>query len=439
MTQRSAFQLISALVVGASACFGQVDLTILHLFPFGGPSAPECTLVETSPGVFYGTTSTGSGSAGTLFRVTSDGSFAVMHTFDAGTEGASPVGALVQGFDGKLYGVASQGGGEGNGTIFRSNLRGDVEVLHDVSSGTPYSLIQAANGALYGTTSGGEGAYRLSSSGHPQTIHAFTGAEGSPVGPLTQASDGNFYGVTSVGIYRLTPGGAFQMLHPFSGLDGSSPVGNLAQSRDGRLYGVNAFGGAHNFGTVYSISLAGGFRVDHAFTGGADFGYPLTGTARANDGFVYGATGLGPGQVFRVGGGTYEVVVTLPSTMPGGNPNFPSPAVVQGSDGKLYGVQTTFGGSVYSLDVGLTPPLPRAGRLTPNAGPVGTKVAVFGVHLLGATNVAFNGVPAPFVVGSGNVIYASVPAGATSGPITVATPNGIAQTREPFEVTASGN
>jgi uncharacterized repeat protein (TIGR03803 family) len=68
-------------------------------------------------------------------------------------------------------------------------------------------LVQGADGNFYGTTSDigfvGQGAvYKLTSSGALTVLHSFTGGQdgGVPVAGLVQASDGNFYGVTTPGL-----------------------------------------------------------------------------------------------------------------------------------------------------------------------------------------------------------------------------------------------
>lgn len=435
--------LLIAWSLSAISSYAQVTFQQIYLFPFStpGPNAPECTLVETSPGVFYGTTSTGSYPTGTLFRVTSTGDYSTLASFDSTTEGTSPQGALVQYVDGNLYGVAFGGGVNGGGTLYRTDLSGNIRVLYNFpSASTPYSLILSSKGGLYGTVSGSRSsAFVLGASGQPITLHTFSGAEGSPAGPLAEANDGNLYGLTSNGIYQLTPSGKFTMLHVLSGNDGSSPIGNLVQSANGLLYGVAFIGGTDNFGTVFAASATGGFQVIHNFTGAApDLGFPLTGTARANDGAVYGTAGLGPGTVFRVSPkNQFTTVVEFPTSFPGGNPNFPSPALVQGSDGFLYGVQTTFGGAVYKLGVGLTGPLPSVSTIQPASGPVGAKVTLFGDNLLGATAVSFNGALAPFSVDGVQVINAVVPPDATTGLVTITTPNGSRASKGTFTVTSA--
>src|SRR6266478_2324582 len=65
---------------------------------------------------------------------------------------------------------------------------------------------------------------------------------------------------------------------------------------------------------------------------------------------------------------------------------------------------------------------PTVSSFTPTSGPVGTSVTISGANFTGATAVLFNGTSASFTVGSATTITATVPAGATSGPISVTTP-----------------
>ncbi|MBV8489902.1 MAG: hypothetical protein JO199_05165, partial [Candidatus Eremiobacteraeota bacterium] len=53
---------------------------------------------------------------GTLFKITTSGSFGVVHKF-TGTDGAVPQGALVQ-VGSSLYGTTFQGGAKNVGTVF---------------------------------------------------------------------------------------------------------------------------------------------------------------------------------------------------------------------------------------------------------------------------------------------------------------------------------
>jgi cytochrome c peroxidase/uncharacterized membrane protein YeaQ/YmgE (transglycosylase-associated protein family) len=59
----------------------------------------------------------------------------------------------------------------------------------------------------------------------------------------------------------------------------------------------------------------------------------------------------------------------------------------------------------------------------PTFGPAGTSVTITGTAFTGATAVSFNGVASAFTEGPAGTITTTVPAGATTGPITVTTPS----------------
>jgi hypothetical protein len=113
--------------------------------------------------------------------------------------------------------------------------------------------------------------------------------------------------------------------------------------------------------------------------------------------------------------------------------------LAQATDGKIYGVSYNggayTGGTVFSMDLGLPKPLPHVGTINPTSGSAGQSILLFGDVLLGATAVSFNGAPATtFTVPSNQGIWATVPSGATTGPITVTTPNGSYTTTQAFTV-----
>jgi hypothetical protein len=117
--------------------------------------------------------------------------------------------------------------------------------------------------------------------------------------------------------------------------------------------------------------------------------------------------------------------------------------VVQGADGKICG--TTIGGGVVSdnqqpsgtvwvLDAGLRAPAATVGGFAPSSGAVGTTVLIRGSHMIGTTAVMFNGVEAAFKVLNTNFVSATVPAGATSGPIAVTNAGGKTVTAAHFVI-----
>ena len=126
-------------------------------------------LIQVTDGNFYGTTSEGGNSTdcfyydscGTVFKIAPSGTFTTLHSFD-NTDGGNPFAGLVQATDGNLYGSTWGGGTSSYGTLFKITTRGVLTTLYNfcfsgcTSGDSPYAgLIQATDGNLYGTTSGG--------------------------------------------------------------------------------------------------------------------------------------------------------------------------------------------------------------------------------------------------------------------------------------------
>ncbi len=72
-------------------------LTVLRtLVPTTDGSLPKGSLVQASDGNFYGVTSTGGTyKAGTIFKLTSTGTFSVMRHLNLVTDGGTPLGGLI--------------------------------------------------------------------------------------------------------------------------------------------------------------------------------------------------------------------------------------------------------------------------------------------------------------------------------------------------------
>jgi len=194
-------------------------------------------------------------------------------------------------------------------------------------------------------------------------LHDFNpGNAGSyPFESMIQATDGNLYGITYYGgatgsgingggtVFRIVPGGTLTILHSFSTNDGngSNPRG-IMQANDGNFYGVTNDGGAHNYGTVFKMTPTGTTTVLHSFAGGAtDGAYPYGGLVQAADGNLYGTTGYGgpaatgmsngDGAVFKITTAGVETVLYFFSTTDGANGSVPEAALIQATDGNLYG------------------------------------------------------------------------------------------------------
>ena len=343
-------------------------VTVLHAFTGGADGAtPMASLIQATDGNFYGTTgSGGTANKGTAFKMTPAGTVTVLHAFTGGADGSGPVAPLTQATDGNLYGTTVSGGGSlSAGTIFRMALDGTFAVMHTFASEGANSnagLIQASDGNLYGTTEFGGPffngiAFRMTLAGAFTTLHAFgSGSDGSkPVAALVQGVDGNFYGTTLNGgtankgtVFQITPAGVTTILHSFvGGSDGFEPLATLVSSDDGTLYGTVSLGGSPGAGSVYTISPGGAFNVLHTFIGGADGVVPQAGVVQASDGNFYGTTAgggeSGAGTVFKITpAGTTTVLHAFNYT----DGSAPFGALLQGTDGNLYG--TTRRGGVFS-------------------------------------------------------------------------------------------
>ena len=95
-------------------------LTMLYNFQGNTDGvAPECELALGSDGNFYGTTPVGGVSnGGTVFQITPAGAFTLLYNFQGSTDGVAPVGGVIFGADGRLYGTTPGGGTTNCGTIY---------------------------------------------------------------------------------------------------------------------------------------------------------------------------------------------------------------------------------------------------------------------------------------------------------------------------------
>lgn len=238
---------------------------------------PYAGLVQGTDGNFYGTTSQGGASTacnsgndigcGTVFRITPTGHLTTLHSF-AATDGAYPYGSLIQSTNGQYYGTTS------SGTIYKITSSGVLTTLYSFQDTQgPYSgLLQAIDGNFYGTTyTGGANRFgsifRITESGVLTTLYSFcnpwpTCLDGSwPAAGLVQGTDGNFYGTTTnygTGgegtIFTVTTDGSLTTLHNFDGSDGQKPLGVLLQATDGTFYGTTSTYGPFYDGTLFALA-----------------------------------------------------------------------------------------------------------------------------------------------------------------------------------------
>jgi len=398
---------------------------------------PQPALVQDTNGDLYGTTQSGGASnaycsgCGTVFRITSTGTFTTLYSFCTQpncADGMFPIAGLVQATNGYLYGTTSAGGANGAGRIFRITPGGTLTTLHTFCAGScldgngpQATLIQADSGDLYGTAgsggvNGGGTVFRITPSGTLTTVYSFDGADGlHPLAGLVQAANGNFYGTTYTGgtqglgtVFELTPSGTLTTLYNFCSLggtlctDGSFPVAGLVQGANGAFYGTTQSGGAGGSGTgdggtAFAITPSGTLTTLHNFcstsAGGvacSDGAYPVAGLVQDTNGKLYG------------------------TTLEGG----------VNSDGGIGD------GTVFSISVGLGPFV----ETLPASGAVGSAVKILGTNLTGAIKVTFDGAAAAFTVVSSTEIATTVPAGAATGTVQVITSSGTLSSNARFRV-----
>jgi len=190
-------------------------VTVPVLFANTNGAYPLGGLVLGQDGDFYGAAAWGGrGIArgfpgyGTIFKLSGDGTITNLYVFTGFDDGGFIYARLVQGRDGYLYGAAFGGGAAGYGTLFKISTNGLFSPLYtfDVSdSGSPYGgMIEGSDGNFYGTTYGayaGSGSvFRVTPDGGFTNLVLFNRTNGArPVGALVQGADGDFYGTTSEG------------------------------------------------------------------------------------------------------------------------------------------------------------------------------------------------------------------------------------------------
>lgn len=428
------------------------ELTLIESFCLSstcnGPNQPRSPLVQDLYGNLYGTSEWGGpNSYGTVFKIAPNGTLTTLYNFCSQTnctDGQLPTAGLTLGTNGNFYGTTYNGGANAKyqdyaaGTVFEITPVGQMQTLYSFCSNLGHTgncrdgaepaggLVLGVDGNFYGTTfaggvTGHGSIFKITPSGKLKTIYSFCPLGSScedgvaPEGTLVQGSDGNFYGTTYSGgvsdwgtVFKVTPSGTLTTLHTFcevSGCpDGSDPIAGLVQGTDGNFYGTAYYGGNNSTncsfygcGIIYQVTPAGTFTSLYNFCSQAecaDGAAPWAGLMQATNGNFYGTTSFGGLTV-------YDCTNTLLGC-----------------------------GTVYSLSMGLGPFV----EANPGFSKVGREVGILGNNLTGTTSITFNGVSAAFTVVSGTFIKATVPSGATTGPIEVTTPGGTLVSNVAFRV-----
>jgi uncharacterized repeat protein (TIGR03803 family) len=446
---------------------------------FSGP------LIQGIDGNFYDTTTYYNATGGTVFKVSRTGELTTLYKFCLlanCSDGQMPLSGLLLAANGIMYGTTAHGGANtcwpastgtpGCGTIFQISPSGVLTTLYSFA-GTDGAfpagpLVQGTDGNLYGTTISGSTqntgtVFMITPGGNLTTLYNFcnpSGCFGANPNALVQGADGNFYGTTSGGgnygggtVFRITPQGALTSynLCTLTGCPGGGgPLAPLVQASSGNFYGTAPYGGnsgttpvciqggAVEYGAVFEITPDGTFTSLYDFQNANDGAEPEGALIQASDGNLYGTTACGgsssAGTIFSITpGGTFTPLYSFAS--PAGLSVGNQAGLLQGTDGNFYGTTpadgTDLNGTVFKFSMGLGPFV----KTLPTSGGVGTVIQILGTGLTGATAVSFNGTAAVFTVVSDSDIQATVPTNATTGLVTVTTANGTLSSNQAFQVT----
>jgi hypothetical protein len=316
---------------------------------------------------------------------------------------SGPVGTSVT-INGANFAGATAVQFNGVGTPFFVNGTG-TQIMANVPAG-------ATDGPISVTTPGGTASTSSSfnvTSGAVPVINGFLPHSGA-VGATVHVYGANFTGATAVR-FNGTAATPFTIIGP-GNIQTTVPTG----ATSGRI-------------SVTTPAGTGTSTIDFTVTGG---GLTITsfsptsgsvGTAVAING-----TGFTNVSAVRFNGTAATFTVASATRI---NTTVPAGATT----GKI-SVTTTAGTvtSAANFTVG-----PKINSLSPNSGPVGTSIAIFGTSFTGVTSVRFNGVSATFSFVTVNQVNATVPNGATTGRVTLTTPSGTATSPADFTVTAGAH
>lgn len=232
--------------------------TVLKNFDQNG-YYPTGSLLQASDGKLYGMTwYGGSSNAGVIFSFDITNSvFTVVKNF-ANTDGAEPRGSLIQASDGKLYGMTSYGG-----------IDYKLECYIDPITNIPICIITPGDGVIF--------SFDITTSSY-NVLYNFNIVNGAnPYGSLLQAADGKLYGMASrknggygvVFSFDLSASNYVVLKNFDSYPDGAIPYGSLTQGSDSKLYGTLSEGGGsfRGYGVVFSLDAPTGNFIKQDFMG----------------------------------------------------------------------------------------------------------------------------------------------------------------------------
>lgn len=285
--------------------------------------------------------------------------------------------------DKELWGMTHNGGDNGTGVIFKTDINGENQVVlysfsHIPSNGDGFnprgSLVQANNGKLYGMTSNGGSTVKgvlfefdPVSNSYTRKID-FIGANGRiPFGSLMQANNGRLYGMTFGGgsssrgtLFEYDPvTNSLSKKVDFIGTStGENPYGALIQANNGKLYGMTQSSGANGFGVLFEYDPATElFSKKIDFNGSVNGRNPYGSLIQASNGMLYGMTAAGginsDGTLFEYDPAT-EILTKKLDFDDIATGHSPYGSLMQANNSKLYGMTVSGGinsdGTLFEYD-----------------------------------------------------------------------------------------
>ena len=338
-------------------------------FEFGtGGYSPKSRLIEASNGKLYGMTyDGGTNDEGTIFEYDiSTSVYTKKYDFDR-VNGGYPTSNLIKGLNEKLYGLTIYGGVSDKGVLFEYDPITKVYTKKfdfNVSTGRPNrDLLFASNSKFYGLTNEGNTTgtlfeYDPISGVVTKKVDFDALTNGGPSISLMEAANGKLYGLTQSTfkddgdygtLYEFDPStDIFTKLHDFEWYTGREPVGRLKQASNGKLYGMTSEGGeGPSDGVLFEFDIS-----TSTYERKISFGFSSNGAnpngiiIQASNGLLYGTVlngsvnGVGFLFEFNPLTKTYTNKVEFDYT----NGAWPRCNLIQASNGKIYGT-TSYGGA----------------------------------------------------------------------------------------------
>jgi uncharacterized repeat protein (TIGR03803 family) len=421
--------------------------------------SPWGPLAQGQDGNLYGTgQARGANGMGGVFKITPAGVETLVVSFPSTWVNCGY--GLTLAMDGNFYGACVLSGANNAGFIYRVTPAGVLTDIYDFLNTTSEAccplgaLVLGANGDLYGTTGeygssySPQVAFRISTAGVYKTLYTFADGNSLP-SVLTAGGDGNFYGTEADadgygnvgGVFHIAAAGTFKLLYGFDNtVNVSGPSTGVVRDSNGKLYGTTAFPSGTGNGALYDVTTGGKLTDIYNFPATLNFDEAANNMMQASNGNLYGAsynggTGASGGLYELTSANSFSSYSFATDSNMGGGPRAP---LMQNTNGIIYGSNSSgnavTGGALFELNIGAAPFI---SLVTPvYSGEEGAQVQILGQGFSSSSVVKFGGIEATTTTLTGSTfILATVPTGALTGDVTVTTGRTVLSTVSSYSIT----